>query len=86
LNFFFSLLYSKHKGDTLIMTRLEKINHVRSEHGWSLLVKLPNLSISCEECGTRFSKVSIDGGRCECCGNMITSVSATQIAAWEAEV
>ena len=68
------------------MTRLEKINHVRSEHGWSLLVKLPNLSISCEECGTRFSKVSIDGGRCKCCGNMITSVSATQIAAWEAEV
>ncbi len=68
------------------MTRLQKINQFRSENNWSLLIKLPNLAISCEECGTRFTKFCIDGGRCQCCGNMITAVSEPQIAAWKAEI
>lgn len=67
------------------MTRLEKINQFRSDNGLTTLAKLPDLSTHCESCGTRFSKTAINGGRCECCGTSICSVTESQIRAWENE-
>ena len=67
------------------MTRLEKINQFRIESNLNILKFLPDLSQHCEECGTRFSRRTIDFGRCDFCGNMICSVNEDQIRAWENE-
>jgi len=54
---------------------LRRINTWRAENDCTPLKRLPDLSLHwhCEECGFRYERRDLDGGRCWHCGTSITT-------------